>query len=456
MKNIQRASWSLWFLCVVFATPIWGEPQRDIAVTIYNNNLALVRDVRPLSIERGIVEVKFTDVASQIDPTSVHFTSLTAPESVTILEQNYEYDLVSPSKILEKYIDKSIRVFTEGDKVFEGILLSSQETHIVLSDPDGGIRTLQGTSVLHIEYPALPEGFITRPTLLWLLQNDRAGRHQTEVSYLTRGVNWHAEYVAVVNQNDTQLDLGGWVSIENTSGATYEDAKLKLIAGDVHRVEERKPTPLYRAKADLAVSAAPQFEEKAFFEYHMYTLQRRATIKDKQIKQMSLFPNARVEVTKIFTYDGRQDDKKVRVNLEFQNSSEAGLGLPLPKGKVRVYKQDEDESLQFIGEDLIDHTPKDERVRVYLGNAFDVVGERSVQEHERISDRVREEEVEVKLRNHKDDAITIIVVEHLYGDWKILISSHEYRKKDARTIEFDVPVPKDSESIVTYRVRYTW
>ncbi|MFQ6093027.1 MAG: DUF4139 domain-containing protein [bacterium] len=431
--------------------------EKDVAVTVYNNNLALVKDVRTLELKKGEIEVKFTDVASQIDPTSVHFKSITAPEKVAILEQNYEYDLVSPSKILEKYIDKKIRVFTEGDKVYEGTLLSYREGDIVLSEPEGGIRTLRGKSIRHIEYPALPEGLITRPTLIWLLQNDKRGKHRTEVSYLTNGVNWHAEYVAVVNPEDTRLELGGWVSIDNKSGATYENAKLKLIAGEVHRVEERRRLMRERTYAlEAKAAAVPQFEEKAFFEYHMYTLQRRATIKDRQIKQMSLFPNAEVEARKIFTYDGRQDDKKVRVNLEFKNSQAAGLGIPLPKGKVRVYKEDVDKSLEFIGEDLIDHTPKDEKVRIYLGNAFDIVGERTVIERERIADRVREEKVEIKLRNHKDVDVTVVVVEHLYGDWKIISSSQEYRKKDAKTIEFDVRVAKDAESVLTYRVRYTW
>lgn len=440
---------------MTFGSSFAGE--KDMAITVYNNNLALVKDVRNLYLNSGQIEVKFTDVASQIDPTSVHFKSLTAPDNVAILEQNYEYDLVSPSKILEKYIDETIRVFVEGGEVYEGTLLSSREGDIVLLDPAGGIKALQGKSIRHIDYPALPEGLMTRPTLIWLLKNDTPGEHRTEVSYLTNGVNWHAEYVAVVDAEDTQLELGGWVSIDNKSGATYEETKLKLIAGEVHRVEEKKPMPImYRAKTDLAAAAVPQFEEKAFFEYHMYTLQRRATIKDKQIKQMSLFPNARVDVRKIFTFDGREDEKRVRVNLEFQNSKEAGLGIPLPKGKLRVYKEDVDASLQFVGEDLIDHTPKDEKVRVYLGDAFDIVGERRITDHERITDRVREENVEIRLRNHKEVDVTVVVIEHLYGDWKILTSSREYRKKDARTVEFDVPVAKDTESVVTYRVRYSW
>jgi hypothetical protein len=204
------------------------------------------------------------------------------------------------------------------------------------------------------------------------------------------------------------------------------------------------------------MAAAPQFEEKAFFEYHLYTLERRATIKDNQMKQMSLFPNAVTAVKKIYTYDGQQDEKKVRVNVEFTNSAASGLGMPLPKGKIRVYKEDDDASLQFIGEDLVDHTPKDEKVRVFLGNAFDIVGERTVTDQERITDQIREEQVEIKLRNHKDAGVTVVVIEHLYGDWKIISSVPDYRKKDAQTIEFEIPVAKDGESVITYRVRYSW
>jgi hypothetical protein len=432
-----------------------GEPQ--IAITIYNDNLALVRDVRRLDLNKGLTEVSFADVAALIDPTSVHFTSLTAPDRVAILEQNYEYDLVSPSKLLERYLDKDIRVFLKDDKMYEGRLLSAREDDVVLSDAEGGIITLRGEAVSHVVYPALPEGLMTRPTLVWLVESERAGTHQAEVSYLTNGISWHAEYVAVVNAEDTQLDLGGWVSIDNQSGATYQDARLKLIAGEVHRVEDRR-----QMRRDQVLSfeakavGAAQFEEKSFFEYHMYTLQRPATIKDRQMKQMSLFPNAAAAVRKVYVYDGSQNDKDVRVNVEFTNSTASGLGMPLPGGKLRVYKEDHDGSLQFIGEDLVDHTPRDEKVRVFLGNAFDIVGERKVADSRKITDQVREETIEVRLRNHKNTAVTVVVVEHLYGDWKIISSSTDYRKKDARTIEFDVPVAKDEESVVTCTVRYSW
>ena len=276
------------------------------------------------------------------------------------------------------------------------------------------------------------------------------------MSYLTDGVNWHAEYVAVVDPEDKQLNLSGWVSLENRSGATYKDAKLKLVAGDVHRVE---PQPRYRApmeKRVLMAEAATQFEEKPFFEYHLYTLQRKTTVKDNQTKQVSLFPPAGVKAEKVFIFDGQRYEKKVRVHVEFKNSKRGGLGLPLPKGKIRVYKEDTDGALEFVGEDEIDHTPVDERVRVFLGNAFDLVGERVAKSSNRISDRAREEEIEISLRNHKKESVEIVVVERFYGDWKIERSSYPFVKKDATTAEWKVRIPAQGEATLTYTVMIQW
>lgn len=426
----------------------------EIALTVYNDDLGLVKDVRELTLKKGTNDLKFVEVAAQIDPTSVHFQSLTAPDKVALLEQNYEYDLVSASKMLEKYVDENIRIFAKDDKVYEGTLLSASGGDLVLKSRDGGIRVIRSKAVEGMEFPDLPEGLITRPTLIWSVDSKQAGTHRTEVSYLTTGIQWHAEYVAVTNKDDTALDLSGWVSIDNRSGATYKDAKLKLVAGTVHRVEEPRPIRARRMALAMEKVARAPFEERAFFEYHIYALSRRATVKDQQIKQLSLFPNANVAVKKVYSYDGARDEKKVKVKLEFKNSKDAGLGLPLPKGKVRVYKRDVDEALEFIGEDRIDHTPKDEEVRLNVGDAFDVVGERKVTAHRKISDRVTEETVEIVLRNHKKASITVLVIEHLWGDWEILQSSVGYRKKDARTVEFDVPVEKNGEAKVEYRVRY--
>lgn len=446
-------------LCVVWMW-VWGSPRVEaagerMALTVYNEDLALVRDVRLLDLKKGMNRLSFADVAARIDPTSVHFASLTAPDRVAILEQNYEYDLVSSDKILQKYVDREILALVKEGKAYRGKLLSASGGDLVLEDTEGGIRVVDAKALEGLEFPVLPEGLITRPTLVWLVDCGRAGTHEVEVSYLTGGMGWHAEYVAVTDKEDRQLDLSGWVSIENRSGATYEDARLKLVAGEVHRVQEYPAARLAREERMIAMKAISQFEERAFFEYHLYALPRPATVKDNQIKQLSLFPNARVATTKMYSYDASVDEKKVQVKLEFTNSTKAGLGMALPKGKVRVYKADVDGSLEFIGEDRIDHTPRDEKVRLVLGDAFDVVGERNVLEHRRISDRVTEERIGITLRNHKDAAITVLVTEHPWGDWEILESSPSaYRKKDVRTVEFDVPVEKDGEGKVTYRIRY--
>ncbi|MCK4271302.1 DUF4139 domain-containing protein [bacterium] len=431
----------------------WAD---EVALTVYNQDFALVREVRSIELSKGTETVRFKDVAARIDPTSVRFKSLTAPDQVLILEQNYEYDLVSSGKLLQKYLDRQIRLLAKEERFYEGTLLSAADD-LIIQDSSGQIKIIKAKEVQVLEFPQLPEGLITRPTLVWLLDSQRSGKHETEVSYLTDGVNWHAEYVAAINEDDTRLELGGWVSLDNRSGATYRDAKLKLVAGEVHRVRAAPRFPEGRGLAmDVAGKGVPQFEEKAFFEYHMYTLNRPATVKDNQIKQLTLFPNADVRVKKILTYNGVQDGSKVRINLEFKNNKQNGLGIPLPQGKLRVYKKDEDQSLQFVGEDLIDHTPKDEKVRVFLGNAFDIVGERKQVEYRKITDRSREETYELKLRNHKEESVEVVVVEGLWGDWKITSFTHDHRKKDSRTVEFPLLVPGDGETVLKYSVRFRW
>jgi hypothetical protein len=437
---------------------VYGE----VAVTIYNQNLGLVKDVRELDFQKGKSTIQFTDVASQIDPTSVHFNPVNPSDRVNILEQNYQYDLVSSTKILEKYVDKQIELFTksegaQGKEVsYQGTLLSYSTDNVTLQEPGGAIRIIRLDEISNLYFPSLPEGLITRPTLVWLLDSQVSGKKKAEVSYLTSGINWHAEYVAVVDQKDENMELAGWVSIDNRSGATYEDAKVKLIAGEVHQVTQA-PVPTRLGKGMVAEMAAPpQFEEKPFFEYHLYTLLRPSTIKDNETKQVSLFPSASVKTKKIYTYDGARNDQNISVELEFKNSESEGLGMPLPAGKVRVYQADVDKSLEFVGEDLIDHTPKDEKVRVFLGNAFDIVGERKKTDFKQISDNVSEESYQIILRNHKEEPVEVVVVEHLYSyvQWEIKESSIPYQKKDASTIEFKVQLAKDQEVAVTYTVRY--
>lgn len=426
----------------------------EVALTVYNNNLALVKHVRTLELVKGISQVEFRDVAAKIDPTSVYFSSLTAPDKVEILEQNYEYDLVNSAKILQKYLDQEIILAAKEGASYSGTLLSASGGDIILRESDGGIKIVNMGIIENMSFPKLPEGLITRPTLVWTIDCAQAGSHKTEVGYLTEGIQWHAEYVGIVNKDDSILEMSAWVSIDNKSGATYENAKLKLVAGEVHRVQKPPPYPTWQAM-EMKTSAVPdQFQEKAFFEYHLYTLQRPATVANNQIKQISLFPSAQVKVAKTYSYDGQRDRNRVRVNLEFKNKKEFGLGMPLPEGKVRVYKKDEDQSLIFIGEDFIEHTPKGEEVKVYIGNAFDIVGERIQKDRKQLSKRSWQETWEIKLRNHKDAAVKVTVIERLNTGWEMVRKSHDYKKKDAQTLEFHVGIPKDGEVVIEYMVRY--
>lgn len=456
-------------LSVAFAWPALGGqevPRATVGenvgleITIYNQNLALVKDQRLLTLEEGLNEVRFTDVAAQIDPTSVHFKSLTAPQATLIREQNFQYDLVSRAKLLEKYLDQEIEVQQPrkdgGVEIIRGQLLSATDG-LVIQQADGTLTAL--TSAEQVRLPKLPSGLITRPTLMWLVESGQAGTQRSEVSYLTSGINWSADYVAVVNPDDTLADLTGWVTIDNKSGATYPAARLKLIAGEVHRIQPPHLLAKGRMAEMVTLAAEPQFEEKAFFEYHLYTLQRKTTIRDNETKQIELLTAANVPVKKVYVFDGanlrpgppnQPPQAKVNVMVEVENRQENHLGMPLPKGKVRVYKADEDGSLQFVGEDEIDHTPKDEKIRLYLGDAFDLVGERKQTDERVIADNVRQYSFEIALRNHKKEAVEITVVEHLFGDWEILRESHEHTKKDARTLEFRVRVAPDEEVKVTY------
>ncbi|OQY25834.1 MAG: hypothetical protein B6I34_01380 [Anaerolineaceae bacterium 4572_32.1] len=453
----------------VQVTQAQGE---GVELTVYNQNMALVIDRRSMDLVAGLNEMQFTDVASQIDPTSVHFRSLTDPEGTVVLEQNYEYDLVSTSKLLAKYIDQEIVIVTEDGTAYMGTLLSGVGD-IILQAPDGQITVVKLDTVKDFSFPALPQGLITRPTLVWLLEADEPGTHDTEVTYLTGGLNWRADYIVVLSDDDAKLDLTGWVTVDNRSGATYEEAKLKLVAGDIHRAEEMDRVVEKQVYAE-AEAVAPSVEERTFFEYHLYEVQRPVTVKDNQTKQIEFSSTTGVPVEKFYVYDGAParfygrvvddsgygsvTDKKVAVLLKFVNGEEQGLGIALPKGTVRVYKKDTDGSELLIGEDSIDHTPKDEAIQLSLGNAFDVVGERVQDDFNRLGERSIEETFTITLRNHKEEDIEVRVVERLYrwSDWEIVRETEEHTKVDAQTIEWRLKVPADGEVSVTYTVRYRW
>ncbi len=438
------------------------------SVTVYNVNLALVRETRSLKVDRaGLAALRFMDVPSAINPRTVHLKSMTSPGALSVLEQNYEYDLISPEKLLEKYVGKEVEVVEQAQdlttRVSKATLLSVNGAPVYRI---GDRIVLNQTG--RVTLASVPPDLVARPTLVWTVRADRPGPQEIEASYLTDGMNWSADYVAVVDPDDRSSDLTGWVTIENRSGATFRDATLKLVAGDVRRVTP-SPQPVYEAmRADLkAAAGAPQFAEDSFFEYHLYTLERPTTIKDNQTKQITLLQASSVPLLKRLLlvgqpvwYRGRygtvSKDQKVSVVLEFKNSKEGGLGMPLPKGTVRVYKKDRSGAEQFVGEDSISHTPRDETVKLKVGEAFDVVADRTQTDFKSLSPRESESAFEISIRNHKDEDVTVTVREPVGGDWQILQSSQTYKKIDAGTIEFEVKVPKNQEVKLTYRVRVTW
>ncbi len=438
------------FILLAIMSPVTAFA--DFFVTVYNQNLGLVKEQREVELKSGETSFRFEDVPSKIDETSVHLKSITYPGNVAILEQNYQYDLVSERKLMSKYIGKELKVNLTENRTQQGKLLTISD-NIVLMDENGKVNIINWDSVRDITFPKLPEGLILKPSLFWLLDVNRGGKQKVEISYLTEGLNWEAKYVAVVNQDDTRLSVDGLVILNNNCGMTFTNTKLKLVAGEIHRVREERRRPTLEFAA--AKGRGAEFEEEAFFEYHLYTLQRPTTLKDNETKEITLFPTAEVNTDKIYTYEPTRSDN-VKVELEFKNSSQAGLGIPLPKGIVRVYKEDSEGMLQFVGEDKIDHTPKDEKVRVYLGNAFDIVGERTVTAHRKISDRTTQETISIKLRNHKDEDCEIVVVEHPYGDWIVTSSNYDYQKESSRKLVFKIPVPKDEEVELVYTVRMSW
>ncbi|MBM4219582.1 MAG: DUF4139 domain-containing protein [Gammaproteobacteria bacterium] len=464
----------------------WYRPLPGLGSPMANQlpGFALVRLERELHVPRGRGTIQFADVAALIDPTTVQFLSLTDPEGTKVLEQNFQFDLVSQEKLLSRYIDRNVSVEQQsgdGVKRIEGTLVSSNDG-LVIRGADGQIHALREWS--NVSFGELPGGLITRPTLEWDIASGRGGLQDARVSYQTGGITWWADYNLIFSEgadaNSGFVDVGAWVSLLNQSGARYQDAKLKLIAGDVNRAQP--PPRVLRAKVyEMAVAdaaAAPGFEEKAFFEYHLYTLGRPATIPNNSTKQIELFDAAsRVPAKKQLVYDGAAGmqfygglvqepeygpggNTKVDVFLKFRNDKASGMGMPLPAGRIRVSQQDTaDGSLEFIGEDTIRHTPKDEDVRVKLGTAFDVVGERRQTDFSMdTKGRVMEEAFEIKVRNHKDQAVEVVVRENLYrwNEWRLVQQSQPHEKKDAQTIEFPVRVAADGETVVTYRVRYNW
>jgi hypothetical protein len=443
------------------------QDQKELAVTVYNSNVALVRDVRRVRLPEGTVDLRYMDIAAQVNPATVHIVSVTAPKELNVLEQDYEYDLLSPQKLLQKYVGKEltlIRAVTENNSTREVSVKA-----VLLADNEGpvwkvGNEIMTGMPTDHYVFPDLPEDLYSKPTLIWLLDNRKAGEQTVEASYLTNQVNWNADYVLTVHSDQKLADLNGWVTVVNQSGTSFRNAQLQLVAGELNRVTPVEGRPV-RMMALKAAPAAPQFEQEAISEYHLYTLERHTNIKNNETKQISLLAAAGATVEKDFEVDGQpyyyqnpqspgQPVKEpVKVLIKFKNAESNSLGVPLPAGTVRVYQADSKGRLQFIGEDRIDHTPKDETVSLHIGNAFDVVAERKQTDFVRLGPHAVEVEYEISLRNHKPDPITVIVNEPIGGDWTILNSTYKFEKTAAFAARFTVPVAANSEAQLKYRAR---
>lgn len=449
--------------CIPAAAPAADEAELGpgVALTVYNQEFAIVKQRRLMTLGEGSGIVKFPDVAATIVPESVQFSSL-RPTGAKVLEQNYEFDLVSAGKLLQKYIDREISIIGRDGSLTEGTLLSSDNAQVVLAN-EGGVQLIpRANNIKDIRFPSLPEGLLTRPTLLWKVRARQPGEHLVKVAYRANKINWRVDYRAVAAADEKTLDLAGWVTINNQSGTTFKDAGLKLMAGDLHLVEEEQErqkelsSRLNRARG----AGRKGFQEKSFAEYHLYTLGRRTTLANAQTKQIELIVVEKVPVTKRFVYRPGFGNR-VGVLLEFANSKKTcpGLGVPLPKGPFRVYLNDTDGQAEFVGGDEIDHTPKDEPVRIRIGYAFDLTAERVQTSNRRVAGLDwNEQQWKITLRNHKDRPVKVLVEEPTSGrvNRKMLRWSHDYEEKDFRTLAFDVDVPADGQTVITYTVEYTW
>ncbi len=445
----------------------------------------IVKQIREIELQSGNNELRFTDVAQGIDPTTVNISSETDRE-LGVLEQSYQFDLASAEKILSRYIDRDIKAVVQHGQQTEtisGRLISGDPQSLVLQTADG-IRLLNGP-LPQLQLGELPGGLITKPTLVWKLSSKQSGKHRIKTSYQTSGLTWRADYSLSLDPTDTKANLNAWVTLLNLSGAGYDDTGLKLIAGDVQRIAAPPHVSLKKSMEEMEFDGATGFEEKSFGEYHLYTLPRRTSIRQNSTQQITLFPSASgIPVQKILVYYGTPEaanwlfdspatdrslgsdslgsdsNKKIDVYIRFKNDKPSQLGIPLPKGKIRVYKEDPaDSSLEFLGEDIIDHTPKDEEVLIKIGQAFDIVGDRSQTDfNANTREQSMTESFKIELRNHKEQEARVIIKENMWRwtSWEISAKSDPFEKIDARTVHFAVKVPPNGTKTVTYTVRYRW
>jgi hypothetical protein len=445
--------------------------QTDLNVTVYNSNIALVRDVRNLTLPGGVFRLKFMDIAATVNPATVHFRSLTEPEKLGVIEQNYEYDLLEPAKLLHKYVGKEVTLVRSYQE--SGTTKREEIKATLLSDNNGpvwkiGNDIVTGVYAESYRFPEVPANLYDRPTLLMSLENSGPRKQQIEASYLANNLSWNSDYVLTVARDDKSADLDGWVTLVNNSGTAFHNARLQLVAGDLNRIQAPSASAMNGAVLEMKAARAQQFAQENFSEYHLYTLGRRTSVEDKESKQISLLQGSAVPVEKIFVVNGNNYYYRnaqnpgspikdpVLVYYKFRNDEKSGLGIPLPAGNLRVYQKDSRGGILFVGEDRIDHTPKDENVIVHIGNAFDVVAERKQTDYKRIDTHTWEMEFEITLRNHKDSPITVEVNEPIGGDWEMLNSTFKYSKTAAFAAHFKVPIDKNGTSVLRYRIRARW
>ncbi len=447
------------------------DDQTELAITVYNSDIALVRDVRQLQLARGTGQLRFMDIAATVNPATVHFRSLTEPSRVSVLEQNYEYDLLEPDKLLRKYVGRDVTLVrtrqdggTTRQEEVKAHLLSYNSAPVWRI----GNEIVTGMHADHIRFPELPESLFSRPTLIWTVENEGAARHRVEASYLAAKLAWSADYVLTVMRDDKAADLDGWVTLTNNSGTAFRNASLQLVAGDLNRVRQVLGK-MVAMESDVArAAAAPPMTQESLSDYHLYTLGRKTTINNSQTKQVSMLEGSGIPVRKRYVVEGQQFYYRnaahpgsplkdvVQVYYQFTNEAKGGLGMPMPAGTVRVYQEDSKGAVQFVGEDRITHTPKDEALNLKIGNAFDVVCERKQTDFEKISSGVYEVEYEITLRNHKAVPVTVEVNEPIGGTWRMLQTTHAHTKSEAWAARFDVPVASDGSATLRYRVRVTY
>jgi len=447
------------------------DDQAELAVTIYNSDIALVRDVRNLQIARGTSDLHFMDIAATVNPATVHFRSLTDPSRVSVLEQNYEYDLLEPDKLLRKYVGREVTLVrtrqdgaTTRDEDVKARLLSYNTGPVW----EIGGEIVTGMHADSIRFPELPGNLYSRPTLIWTLDNSSGTRHRVETSYLAGKLSWNADYVLTVERDDKTADVDGWVTVVNGSGTSFKNANLQLVAGDLNRVKQAIGVMQEMVLRRSDVAAAPAMSQEAFSDYHLYTLARKTTINNSETKQVSMLGATGFPVQKRYVVEGQAFyyhnaqhpgapiKDVVQVFYQFKNDEKAGLGMPMPSGTVRVYQADSKGGVQFVGEDRIDHTPKDEAINLKIGNAFDVVCERKQTDFQKIAGSTYEVEYEIAVRNHKATPVSVEVNEPIGGTWRMLQSSHEWQKTSAWAAQFAVPVAADGVATLKYRVRVSY